>query len=130
MDKELYETYVRILNKELVTAMGCTEPIAIAYAGSLARKTLGSMPNKILIEVSGNIIKNVKSVIVPHTHGNKGIETAACIGITGGDAEAELEVISHVKNVPGKVGDYVKLLKSFKVYPVVELRLTRRIWVK
>ena len=97
MDKELYETYVRILNKELVTAMGCTEPIAIAYAGSLARKTLGDMPNKILIEVSGNIIKNVKSVIVPHTHGNKGIETAACIGITGGDAEAELEVISHVK---------------------------------
>ena len=89
MDKKLYETYVRILNKELVTAMGCTEPIAIAYAGSLARKTLGGMPNKILIEVSGNIIKNVKSVIVPHTHGNKGIETAACIGITGGDAEAE-----------------------------------------
>ena len=68
MDKKLYETYVRILNKELVTAMGCTEPIAIAYAGSLARKTLGGMPNKILIEVSGNIIKNVKSVIVPHTH--------------------------------------------------------------
>ena len=82
MDKKLYETYVRILNKELVTAMGCTEPIAIAYAGSLARKTLGSMPNKILIEVSGNIIKNVKSVM-SHTHGNKGIETAACIGITG-----------------------------------------------
>ena len=129
MDKELYETYVRILNKELVTAMGCTEPIAIAYAGSLARKTLGSMPNKILIEVSGNIIKNVKSVIVPHTHGNKGIETAACIGITGGDAEAELEVISHVKEED--IIAMTELMKSasIKVQPLespysLDIRLT------
>lgn len=129
MDKELYETYVRILNKELVTAMGCTEPIAIAYAGSLARKTLGDMPNKILIEVSGNIIKNVKSVIVPHTHGNKGIETAACIGITGGDAEAELEVISHVKEED--IIAMTELMKSasIKVQPLespysLDIRLT------
>ena len=129
MDKKLYETYVRILNKELVTAMGCTEPIAIAYAGSLARKTLGGMPNKILIEVSGNIIKNVKSVIVPHTHGNKGIETAACIGITGGDAEAELEVISHVKEED--IIAMTELMKSasIKVQPLespysLDIRLT------
>lgn len=129
MDKELYETYVRILNKELVTAMGCTEPIAIAYAGSLARKTLGGMPNKILIEVSGNIIKNVKSVIVPHTHGNKGIETAACIGITGGDAAAELEVISHVKEED--IIAMTELMKSasIKVQPLespysLDIRLT------
>lgn len=129
MDKELYETYVRILNKELVTAMGCTEPIAIAYAGSLARKALGGMPNKILIEVSGNIIKNVKSVIVPHTHGNKGIETAACIGITGGDAEAELEVISHVKEED--IIAMTELMKSasIKVQPLespysLDIRLT------
>lgn len=96
MNKDIYNTYLRILNKELVTAMGCTEPIAIAYAGSIARKTLGMLPDHILIEVSGNIIKNVKSVIVPHTNGNKGIETACCIGIAGGDPQAQLEVISHV----------------------------------
>lgn len=96
MNKEIYKTYLRLLNKELVTAMGCTEPIAIAYAGSLAKQALGTMPDKILIEVSGNIIKNVKSVIVPHTNGGKGIETAACIGIAGGNPEAELEVISQV----------------------------------
>ena len=109
--------------------MGCTEPIAIAYVGSLARKTLGGMPNKILIEVSGNIIKNVKSVIVPHTHGNKGIETAACIGITGGDAEAELEVISHVKEKD--IAAMTELMKSasIKVQPLespysLDIRLT------
>ena len=67
MNTALYETYVQILHEELVPAMGCTEPIAVAYAGALARQTLGALPERIELTVSGNIIKNVKSVIVPHT---------------------------------------------------------------
>ena len=67
MKKELYDTYVQILKDELLPAMGCTEPIAIAYAGAIARETLGCIPDRVEIEVSRNIIKNVKSVIVPHT---------------------------------------------------------------
>ena len=76
--------------------MGCTEPIAIAYGAALARKTLGRLPESMLIEVSGNIIKNVKSVVVPHTGGLRGIKAAAAAGAVAGDAEAELEVISSV----------------------------------
>ena len=71
MNQELYHCYLSILERELVPAMGCTEPIAIAYAGALARKTLGKLPQRIELIVSGNIIKNVKSVIVPHTGGRK-----------------------------------------------------------
>ena len=74
MNQELYHCYLSILERELVPAMGCTEPIAIAYAGALARKTLGKLPQRIELIVSGNIIKNVKSVIVPHTGGRKGDE--------------------------------------------------------
>ncbi len=95
MDRELYDAYVQILNEELVPAMGCTEPIAIAYAGALARKTLGAAPDKVELTVSGNIIKNVKSVIVPNTGGRKGLRTAISAGICYGDAEKELEVISQ-----------------------------------
>ena len=69
MNKELYNAYVGILKEELVPAMGCTEPIAVAYAAALARQTLGRMPQKVDVFVSANIIKNVKSVIVPHTGG-------------------------------------------------------------
>ena len=69
MNQKLYDCYVSILKRELVPAMGCTEPIAIAYAGALARQTLGKMPEHVELIVSGNIIKNVKSVIVPHTGG-------------------------------------------------------------
>lgn len=96
LSKELYETYVQILKDELLPAMGCTEPIAIAYAGAIARKALGSLPDKVVIEVSRNIIKNVKSVVVPHTGGMRGIQAAAAIGIVAGDASKELEVISNV----------------------------------
>lgn len=97
LSKELYRTYVQILKDELVPAMGCTEPIAIAYAGAVARKTLGTMPTRVEVSVSRNIIKNVKSVVVPHTGGLRGIEAAAAAGIVAGDAEKELEVISHVE---------------------------------
>lgn len=98
MDKALYDAYVNILKEELIPAMGCTEPIAIAYAAAIARKALGGVPSKVDICVSGNILKNVKSVIVPHTGGLRGIEAAAAAGIIAGDAEKELEVISVVND--------------------------------
>lgn len=91
-----YETYLAILKRELVPAMGCTEPIALAYCAAKAREVLGFLPDKVCVEVSGNIIKNVKSVIVPNTDGRKGIEAAAAIGIVAGDAKKELEVLSLV----------------------------------
>lgn len=93
---EKYVGYVHILEEELIPAMGCTEPIAIAYAGAVVRKTLGEFPEKMSITVSGNIIKNVKSVIVPHTGGMRGIPAALCAGAAEGDADALLEVISNV----------------------------------
>lgn len=91
-----YETYLAILKRELVPAMGCTEPIALAYCAAKAREVLGFLPDRVCVEVSGNIIKNVKSVVVPNTDGRKGIEAAAAIGIVAGDAKKELEVLSLV----------------------------------
>ena len=92
----VYKTYVEILKRELVCAMGCTEPIAIAYCAAVVRKALGMLPSEIDVAASGNIIKNVKSVIVPNTGGLRGIEAAAAIGALAGDAEAGLQVVSHV----------------------------------
>ena len=91
-----YQNYVNALQNELVPAMGCTEPIAIAYCASVARKTLNEPCDKVYIEASGNIIKNVKSVTVPNTDGLKGIEAAAAAGIVAGNADKKLEVISQV----------------------------------
>lgn len=91
-----YCAYVQILEEELVPAMGCTEPIALAYAATKAREVLGKMPDRMLIEASGSIIKNVKSVIVPNTDNLKGIPAAAAAGIVAGNSEKELEVISSV----------------------------------
>lgn len=91
-----YGAYVKILEEELKPAMGCTEPIALAYAAAVARKVLGEMPEKVVIGASGSIIKNVKSVIVPNTNRLKGIPAAAAAGIVGGDPDKELEVIAHV----------------------------------
>ncbi len=92
----IYQTYVEILKRELVCAMGCTEPIAVAYCAAKARATLGAEPDRIEVRASGNIIKNVKSVVVPNTNGGRGIAVAAAIGVLGGDEKAELEVISHI----------------------------------
>ena len=89
-----YGAYVQILKEELVPAIGCTEPIALAYVAAKARDVLGAMPDRVLIEASGSIIKNVKSVIVPNTDHLKGIPAAAAAGIVAGKAEKELEVIS------------------------------------
>ena len=91
-----YRTYVQILKEELVPAMGCTEPIAISYCAAIARKTLGCLPERTLVEASGNIIKNVKSVVVPNTGGLRGIEAAAAAGIVAGNADRVLEVIASV----------------------------------
>lgn len=91
-----YQTYVKILKEELVPAMGCTEPIAIAYAAAKAREVLGTLPASISIQVSGNIIKNVKSVIVPNTGGLKGIQAAIIAGVVAGHADKCLEVLSLV----------------------------------
>lgn len=91
-----YSAYISILRKELVPAMGCTEPIAIAFTAAKARQVLGMDVERVRIEASGNIIKNVKSVVVPHTGGRKGLEAAAAIGIIAGDADRSLEVISSV----------------------------------
>lgn len=91
-----YATYIEILRKELVPAMGCTEPIAVAYCAAIARRILGSEPESVEIEASGNIIKNVKSVIVPNTDGRRGVEAAAAVGIVAGDDTLGLELISNV----------------------------------
>ncbi len=94
-----YTNYIQILKEELRPAMGCTEPIAIAYAAAKARAVLGALPERLLVEVSGNIIKNVKSVVVPHTGGLRGIPAAAAAGAVAGNADAELEVLSRVSEM-------------------------------
>jgi L-cysteine desulfidase len=91
-----YRAYLNILKEELVPAMGCTEPIAIAYAAARAAKELGELPDRVLIEASDNIVKNVKSVVVPNTGGLRGIAAAAAAGIAAGDADKQLEVIARV----------------------------------
>ncbi len=104
-----YAYYTQILKEELQPAMGCTEPIAIAYAAAKARELLGAMPDNVLIEVSGSIIKNVKSVIVPNTNHLKGIEAAATAGIIAGDSEKELEVIASVTQEQiSQMGEFLK----------------------
>ncbi len=95
-DNPKYTSYIKILEEELVPAMGCTEPIALAYCAAKARETLGQMPDRVVIGASGSIIKNVKSVIVPNTDHMKGIPAAAAAGIVAGDASRELEVIASV----------------------------------
>ena len=96
MDAAVYGAYVDILKEELIPAMGCTEPIAVAYAAAIAANRLGCLPEKVIVKVSPNILKNVKSVVVPNTGGLRGVEAAAAAGIVAGDWEKQLEVISHV----------------------------------
>lgn len=110
---QLYLDYVQILREELVPAMGCTEPIALAYAAAKAREALGCIPDCVKIEASGSIIKNVKSVIVPNTDHLKGIPAAATAGIIAGKVEKELEVIAEV--TPEEVSKMQKFLKETKI---------------
>ena len=96
MERSLQEAYGRILKKELVSAMGCTEPIAIAYAAAKCREVLGCVPDSCHVRCSGNIVKNVMGVTVPNSGGLKGIDVAAVLGILGGDANRDLEVLQSV----------------------------------
>ena len=97
MDERLYAAYGRILKKELVAAMGCTEPIAIAYAAAKCREVLGCMPLHCHVRCSGNIVKNVMGVTVPNSGGLKGIDVAATLGVLGGDADRDLEVLQSIR---------------------------------
>ena len=112
MEKERYSAYIRILEQELVPAMGCTEPIAVAYAAAVAAKNLPCLPETVDIRVSANIIKNVKSVIVPNTGGLHGLEAAAAAGIIAGDPEEKLLVISKVTHTQqAQIAAYLKTAK-------------------
>lgn len=108
-----YGAYVKILEEELKPAMGCTEPIALAYAAAMARKVLGEMPEKVVIGASGSIIKNVKSVIVPNTDHLKGIPAAAAAGIVAGDPDKELEVIASVSKE--QIAEMKKFLETTEI---------------
>ncbi len=110
---EKYGAYIQILNEELVPAMGCTEPIALAYAAAKAREVLGELPDSVEIGASGSIIKNVKSVIVPNTNHLKGIPAAATAGIIAGKAEKELEVIAEVSEE-----ETVRMAEYLKTVPI------------
>lgn len=121
MNKKTIDKYIGILKEELVPALGCTEPIAIAFASARAVRILGKIPNQIIVKCSGNIIKNVHSVIVPNSDGLKGIETAAILGAVGGNSDKELEVLSSVTDEDinktkklSKLNDFcrIELLKS------------------
>ncbi len=109
MDQKLYSAYITLLKQELVPAMGCTEPIAVAYAAAVAARELGVLPETVHICVSANIIKNVKSVIVPNTGGLHGLEAAAAAGIVAGDPDSKLLVISKVtKDQQQEIARYLK----------------------
>ena len=96
MEKQVYQNYIAILEHELIEATGCTQPIAIAYAGARARAVLGREPERCLVRCSGNIVKNVKGVVVPASGGRRGIEAAAILGIVGGDPDRRLEVLQDI----------------------------------
>lgn len=96
MTQEQYQNYIKILRSELIPAMGCTEPIAVAFAAAKAREVLGCMPEAMVARCSGNIIKNVKSVIVPNSGNERGVEAAAVLGAVAGQADLGLQVISQV----------------------------------
>lgn len=110
---EIVNAYIAILHDELIPATGCTEPIAIAYAAARLRETLGALPERVLAEVSGNIIKNVKSVVVPNTGGLKGIKAAVAAGAVAGEADQLLQVISRVPQE--KHGDIARFVEEVPV---------------
>ncbi len=112
-NEEISRQYVKILQEELVPAMGCTEPISIAYAVAKARVALGEMPTSAKLEVSGNILKNTKSVTVPHTGGMRGIKSAFAAGLVAGEADVELEVLSNVN--ADKIAEIVRVKDEFDV---------------
>lgn len=126
-----YGNYLKILQEELVPATGCTEPIAIAYGGAKARELLGVLPESVLVEASGNIIKNVKSVVVPNTNSLKGIEAAAAAGIVAGQSDKILEVISEVTpaqraEIRAYLADHPIVVKPAEGNKVFDILITLR----
>ena len=95
---DIFSAYTKILTEELKPALGCTEPVAIAFASASAVKALGTEPERLTVRCSGNVVKNVKSVTVPNSGGMKGIEAAALLGAFGGNADLHLEVLSTVSD--------------------------------
>ena len=110
MNEALYQNYLNILKSEMIMALGCTEPIAIAYASAKARAELGVFPERMEVYCSGNIVKNVKGVTVPMSGGMKGIDAAAILGTVGGDPTQELEVLSSV--TPEDIAETRRLMKT------------------
>lgn len=117
MEQRLYQGCIQILKEELVPALGCTEPIAIAYAAAKARDVLGSMPEHIIVKCSGNIVKNVKGVIVPTTGDMRGIETSAVLGAVAGNPEGKLEVLEGVTK------EDVELTKEYLKKKICEVQI-------
>lgn len=113
-----YQTYIKLLQKELIPAFGCTEPIAVAFCAAKARELLGMEPQEVLIYASGNIIKNVKSVVVPKTGGLRGLEAAAAVGIFYGDAAQGLEVLTQVSEEEALAVASDMQRVSFRVEPL------------
>lgn len=113
LNEKTVEEYKRVLQQELIPAMGCTEPIAIAYAAARARELLGEFPCRAEVEASGNIIKNVKSVTVPNTNGLVGIEAACIAGIVAGDASRDLQVIASVSDEQKRIIEQTHHDKDF-----------------
>ena len=107
MTLELCENFLKILSEELIPAMGCTEPIALAFASARAREVLGGMPEKMTARCSGNMIKNVRCVTIPNSGGLTGIETACALGAFGGDASRVMEVLEAV------TGESREMAKAF-----------------
>lgn len=136
--EQKYQAFVQILKEELIPAMGCTEPISLAYGASIARKVLNHLPTKIVVEASGSIIKNVKSVIVPHTHHLKGIKAAVCAGIIGGNDDKYLEVLSQIDEKTKKeIDQYIEkvdfeehFLDSSKVFDYIITVWNKKEYVK
>ena len=96
MDRKVYDEYIAILKEELVPAMGCTEPIALAFGAAKAREVLGCMPEKIIAKCSGNIVKNVRCVTIPNSGGMTGIAAGVVLGAVGGRSEKLMEVLEDV----------------------------------
>lgn len=124
-----YKNFLEILKEELVPALGCTEPIAVAYASAVTRETLGCLPEKIVVECSGNIIKNVKGVVVPMSGQMRGVEPAAVLGCIGGDPQRELEVLrsiteEHIKTAREWLKEKRCTVKLLKTEAKLHIRVT------
>ena len=113
MKPKHYQEYIQILREELIPAMGCTEPIALAYAAARARRLLGQMPQRAEVRASGSVIKNVKSVIVPNTGHMRGIPAACAAGIAAGDPDAELEVLAAIS--PEQVDQIRRCMEEMEI---------------